>query len=315
MKYSFIIPVYNAANTIGRCIESILGNTFNDFEILLIDDCSKDESLKICRDYEQKYHQIRVFHNEVNQGVSHTRNVGLEHAEGEYLLFTDSDDWIEKNYIESFDQALKINDLFAVCGFYNHDEKYNGRLDTYQWKDINGIQSVKLHDYMEDMFQRTLLQQLWNKAFKNDIVKNNNIRFDESISIGEDFRFILSYLKAADVKDMVIINDPLYHYMRDQAGSLMFHVGYESIEEPLKNLRMLYELRGFSEEDISLRLSADRSNQKKNYAYLIMHNSGMSMLKKRKLILRLDKKDGRHLFKENLIVYFKEKILKMIGRL
>lgn len=315
MKYSFIIPVYNAANTIGRCIESILGNTFKDFEILLIDDCSKDESLKICRDYEKKFDQIRVFHNEVNKGVSYTRNVGLEHAEGEYLLFTDSDDWIEKNYIESFDHALGINDLFAVCGFYNHDEKYNGRLDTYQWKDIDGIQSVKLHDYMEDMFQRTLLQQLWNKAFKNDIVKKNNIRFDESISIGEDFRFILSYLKAADVKDMVIINEPLYHYMRDQAGSLMFHVGYESIEEPLKNKRMYYSLLGKEEYEIDQLMAEERTKQEDLYAYLIMHNGDMALKEKKRLVLNLNEERGKELYRHHHILCYKEQISRILKKM
>lgn len=312
MKFSIIIPVYNAAGTISRCIDSILANNYLDYEILLIDDCSKDNSLDICMQYAMKHQNISVFHNEINRGVSFTRNVGLDHAQGKFLLFADSDDWIESSYLDAFDKAVRLNKLFSVCGFYNHDEKYNGRLDIYKWNSQYDFQSVKLYDHLEDMYSRTLLQQLWNKAFLSEIVQEHQLRFDESISIGEDLRFILSYLKAANCEEMTIISTPLYHYMRDQEGSLMFRVGYEGIEEPLKNKRMLYELMGLTRSEIENRITDDKEKLQKLYAYLIMHNSGMSIFEKKRLTINLDKKEGTRLFWSNYILYWKEKISRLI---
>ena len=116
MKFSVIIPVYNAANTIERCISSIVNNTFKDVEIIVIDDCSKDDSLNICRKIAAQNNNLHILHNECNRGVSYTRNRGLENAQGEYILFVDSDDWIEPTYLQSFEQALEENkEFFAIC--------------------------------------------------------------------------------------------------------------------------------------------------------------------------------------------------------
>lgn len=312
LEYSIIIPVYNAANTIERCVESIISNKGMIFEIILIDDCSKDNSLELCRKLEKKYENVKCLSNERNRGVSFTRNRGIEQARGKYTLFIDSDDWIEEDYILRFQEVIDLyHPLMAVCGFVNHDEKNNGIREVYDWDDFEGISKRSLKEEIKKLHDKTLLQQLWNKVFVTHIIKEKKICFDENINIGEDLRFILEYIKVSQIKDIILINRPLYHYMRDQEGSLMYKVGYESVEEPLKNLKALYEIMELDEDDIKRKLEQDRSQQIELYAYLIFHNVGMKRREKKRLILALDKNKGKFLYRNNQILYYKERIAKI----
>lgn len=311
--FSVIVPVYNAAHTVERCVASIAASGGGDVQIILIEDCSKDNSLEVCRKLEAQYDQILCLHNERNRGVSYTRNRGLEAAQGEYLLFADSDDWVDPEYVPAFRQMIHVGNKFAVCGYVNHDEKLGGRTDVFAWDDFEGEKTVSLKEKIEQLYQARLLQQLWNKVFVTAVVREHGIRFDESISIGEDTRFILDYIRLGGVQEITLINQALYHYMRDQAGSLMFRVGYESVEEPLKNLRKLYEIMGISGDELEARLAADREKQIQSYAYLIMHNAGMALREKKRLILALDEKQGKKLLRQNLLLYWKEAAARWLG--
>ena len=315
IKFSVIVPVYNASNTIERCVESIIANKFQDMEVILIDDCSKDDSLKKCIELSEKYSSVRYCHNEVNKGVSFTRNRGLDEAKGTYIMFVDSDDWIDSNYFANFDGVVdNYGSLFSICGYVNHDEMVSGRVDNIGWDNFEGCRTFTLKNELKNIYDRTLLQQLWNKVFITKIVRDNNLRFDESISIGEDLRFILQYIKVSNIDEVVLINQPLYHYMRDQKDSLMYKVGTESVDEPLKNLRTLYEILGYDEDEIKGKLESDRENQIALYAYMILHNQGMPLKNRKKLVLALDKKRGKELYKHNRNVYIKEKIAKLLKK-
>lgn len=312
--FSVIVPVYNAAHTIERCVGSIAASGGDDVQIILIEDCSKDNSLAVCRKLEAQYGQVLCLHNERNRGVSHTRNRGLEAATGEYLLFADSDDWVDVAYVPTFRQAVNAGKTFAVCGYVNHDEKLGGRTDVFAWDDFDGEKTVSLKENIQRLYQERLLQQLWNKVFVTEVVRAHGIRFDETISIGEDTRFILDYIRLGGVQEITLINRALYHYMRDQAGSLMFRVGYESVEEPLKNLRKLYEIMGFSGDELEAKIAADREKQIQSYAYLIMHNAGMPLREKKRLILALDPVQGKKLLRQNLLLYWKEAAARWLGK-
>ena len=310
--FSVIVPVYNGAKTVERCVGSIIASGGGDVQVILIEDCSKDDSLAVCRRLEEKYPNVLCLHNERNRGVSHTRNRGLAAADGKYLLFVDCDDWVDGNYVPAFRRAVDAGNSFAVCGYVNHDEKHNGRTDAYAWENAGDMQTLDLREQIEDLYHRTLLQQLWNKMFRTDVVRACGIRFDESISIGEDTRFILDYIRLSGVREFTRIDSPLYHYMRDQDGSLMYRVGYESVEEPLKNLRKLYEILGLSGEELETRLVSDRQKQIESYAYLIMHNAGMTLREKKRLILALDKQQGPALYRSNRLLYIKERIAQLL---
>ena len=200
-----------------------------------------------------------------------------------------------------------------ICGYVNHDEKNTGRTDLFIWNKQEEFTRCELKPQLQSLYDGRLLQQLWNKVFVTSLVREHQIRFDESISIGEDTRFILDYLQRSGMEQVCLIDQPLYHYMRDRDGSLMFRVGYESVEEPLKNLRKLYEIQGIP--DLEQRLSADREKTVGSYAYLIMHNAGMPMAEKRRLILALDKVQGKQYYRQNLILYFKERILMRLKKI
>lgn len=313
--FSVIVPVYNAAHTIERCVDSIASSGGEDVQIILIEDCARDNSWEACQRLARKYSTVTCLRNERNRGVSHTRNRGLEAATGEYLLFVDSDDYVAPDYVEAFRSAIAEGGRFAVCGYMNHDEKYAGRTDAVCWHDFQGTKQVPLKQELENLFRATLLQQLWNKVFVRQVVEENHIRFDESVSLGEDTRFILDYLACLDAQQVTLINAPLYHYMRDQEGSLMFRVGYESVEESLKNLHKLYMLMGLPQEELESRLAQDRRKQTELYAYLIMHNAGMAHREKKRLILRLDAARGRTLYRDNIVMLWKERILKGMKKL
>lgn len=315
MLFSVIIPVHNAEHTIDRCVESVLPTENPDVEILLVDDCSQDGSLAHCRALAEKYENVICLHNEVNRGVSYTRNCGLEAATGEFLLFLDSDDWYDPEYISQFRKiALTKRPKLAICGYVNHDEKYNGRTENFGWNTFAGNREVPFESALLKLYDDGLLQQLWNKMFTAAYVREHRLRFDESISIGEDTRFLLHYLKCCKPDTILLVNQPLYHYMRDQESSLMYHVGYESVEEPLKNLRLLYELSGLPQQEREKRLEEKRSQMVELYAYLILHNAGMRQSEKKRLVLALDTRRGNELYRRHVILYWKEKLKRVLQK-
>lgn len=313
---SIIIPVYNAEKTIERCVESVEANVFKEIEVILIDDCSKDNSWELCKKLADRYENIKCIRNEENKGVSYTRNQGIKIASQEYTMFIDSDDWIEKNYFSEFMSVIEAKKhALVICGYVNHDETVNGTTSTTKWDESIEVMRCDVKTVIQSLYDSNLLQQLWNKIFDTSLIREKNIWFDEKISLGEDTRFILEYIKKCKIENIYLLNKPLYHYIRGQAGSLMYRVGYESIEEPLKNLQMLYEILEFGQAEIDSLLQADRRNQIELYAYLIFHNSGMKIREKKRLIYKLDEKQGKYLYEKNQKLYCKEKIVLLLKKL
>lgn len=310
--FSVIVPVYKAAETVERCVASLVASGGDDLQVILVEDHSPDDSWETCRRLAQKYANVLCVRNDRNRGVSYTRNRALDLVEGKYLLFTDSDDWVDPDYVTSFRRAIEAGNTFAICGYVNHDEKNTGRTDNFVWDETEELICVPLISRLQNLFDGRLLQQLWNKVFVMEMVRRYQVHFDESISIGEDTRFILDYIQRVGVDRVCLINRPLYHYMRDRDGSLMFRVGYESVEEPLKNLRKLYEIQDIP--DLEQRLSAARKKTVENYAYLIMHNAGMPMAEKKRLILALDSGNGKVLYRNNRKLYAKERLSRLLHR-
>lgn len=312
---SVIIPVHNSESTLIRCVESIQGNDWKDFEIILIEDGSRDSSWEMCRQLSQKYDNIRSIKNEKNMGVSYTRNRGLDTSTGKFIMFVDSDDWVEPDYFSSFMEELESDShILVVCGFINHDEKYHHRTDEYTWSGSGSTCYVDKENSLHALYEKVLLFQLWNKVFLTSVIKERNLRFDESISIGEDFRFILSYLQFADAQRIAVLDRPLYHYMRDQEGSLMMHVEHESMEEALINIKLLYGLEGYSDEEIAKKLTFERKRYMESHAYMIMHSAALGSVEKKRLILDLDAGSGKSLYKRHKRLMLKEQVVGMIHK-
>lgn len=313
---SIIIPVYRAEDTISRCVESLVQGTYHNIEIILIEDSSPDQSWSVCLKLQDKYSCVKAYRNAQNSGVSATRNRGLQEMTGKYLMFVDSDDWVEPDFVASFIEAYqKYQPDLIVSGYMNHDEVQNAATDYFGWKDREETAVKKLKEELLPLYHGRLLQQIWNKFFLTKIVRDNHLVFDTGIQMGEDFRFLLSYLEHVPGNKLVQINKPLYHYIRCSGNSLMSQFGTEKIEEPLKNLERLYTLLGMTTGEKERRLMQDRKAQIELWAYLIMHNMGMRLKEKKQMILSLDAQNGRDLYQKNRTLYYKERVLVFVKRL
>ena len=305
--FSVIVPVHNGEKTLRRCVESLVPQVSR---VLLIENGSKDRSRQLCHALAKEFTNVTALDGDAVGGVSKARNLGLRHADTPYVLFCDCDDYVEPDYAESFRQALEYAD-FAICGYVNHDEVANGRTDIYGFAEN---ETVELLPRLEQIHSKVLLQQLWNKVFSREVIEKAGVRFDESISIGEDMRFVLDYLAAAKPQKTALLAKPLYHYMRDQPGSLMYRMGTEKMDEAIRNLETMYRLMSLPEAVIEGKIAREREHQRGLYAYLIMHNMGMPLPQRRKLILALDEKEGKQLWRKNLALFCKEKISRMLKK-
>lgn len=250
-------------------------------------------------------------HNIENRGVSYTRNQGLKYITGKYLMFVDSDDWVEPDYVESFVNEMAKEDLaMVISGYVNHDEVFNGRTDIFGWGNTGKIQVSALSEKLPELYHNRLLQQLWNKIFRAEVVLENEICFDETISMGEDFRFILEYLAKVKQKSdkCVLLDRPLYHYIRDNETSLMSTFGNENIAEPLKNISLMSPLLDIGQEEQKLFYEKEKDRIVGQYAYRIMHNSNYSVTRKIDLLKEVSGSEWRKWFVKLFALCVKEKI-------
>lgn len=213
MKYSVIIPVYNAENTIERCLQSLLSQNRGIAEILLIDDGSTDRSGEICKKYESEYSFIRCFSKE-NGGVSSARNYGLDNASGEYVLFVDSDDYVEENYFEQIDSVINSENPDLMI--------YKLRLENEdaieETRDLTKIAGENMSAMLAAELKKGTMYSLCSKVFRRDLIEKNKLRFKTGQYIAEDLQFVFSYLM--EVKSAVKYDCSLYIVSIDNGDSL-----------------------------------------------------------------------------------------------
>ena len=212
---SIIVPVYNAEKTIGRCIQSILNQEYTDFELILINDGSKDDSGNICDEYAAKDTRIKVVHKE-NSGVSDSRNMALDMAQGTYLQFLDADDWITPNATRTFVEAAEASNAdMVISNFYRVVDK---RVSQKGSIDEEGLMTRT--EFAAEMMENPAdfyYGVLWNKFYRREIVEKYELRMNADISWCEDFMFNLEYIRHAE--RFYVIQLPLYYYVRTK-GSL-----------------------------------------------------------------------------------------------
>lgn len=231
---SIIVPVYNAESSIARCVDSILSQQFTDFELLLVDDGSRDGSGAICDGYAAADSRVRVIHKE-NTGVSDTRNLGIVQARGTYLQFLDSDDWITPDATkllvrtaEAHSCDLVISDFYRVVG-----ERVSRK------GDIDEDRTLTREEYAAHMMEQPAdfyYGVLWNKLYRRDIVADHGLRMDPDISWCEDFLFNLEYIRHAE--RFYALQVPIYYYVKTK-GSLASQS--LSITKTIRMKLMLFE--------------------------------------------------------------------------
>lgn len=227
---SVIVPVYNVDKYLPKCIDSILAQTYKNFELLLIDDGSTDNSGKICDEYAARESRISVYHKE-NGGVSSARNFGVDIARGEWLTFFDGDDTFEKDTLE-------------ICASYfsNYDiVRFSIKFD---YGDTSSIVSINeddtLDNYKMKVISRDAILGVCVGFYKKELFNSNNIRFDRSLVSGEDWLVQFQLLVAA--KSIKFLNAPLYIYNKQNETSATTVFKFESHYSALKALKKIQNM-------------------------------------------------------------------------
>lgn len=229
---SIIVPVYNAEDNIKRCLESLINQTYDNIEIIIVNDGSKDNSLQIIQDIALIDNRIKIF-NKNNGGVSSARNLGIKNATGKYLMFVDADDYILDNAVEECVKAIGDGDAvqFLMNSVYRdgsvklYDNIYNdyhdGELDLE--KVINLLLSGQV-----SCGSCTYL-------YKTEIIKNHNLLFDEELDYGEDFLFVVNYI--LNINNIKLVAKPLYQYCETESSLT------RGIDNMICNLKKIPKLR------------------------------------------------------------------------
>ena len=218
-KVSIIVPVYNKQNYLDDCITSIINQSYKNFECILVNDGSTDNSLNICNKYSQLDNRIIVV-NKSNGGVSSARNAGIMQADSKFTVFVDSDDTLPSNSIMLLVKKFKNNtNVDMIVGGFNTITKdvCNNIFLKDNPKRENIICDLSIQDSFNNLFNKNNMLSVWGKMFLTDIIKNNNIYFDESLIVLEDFCFVIDYLIHS--KFVMSISDFVYNYFDLSANS------------------------------------------------------------------------------------------------
>lgn len=208
---SIIIPVYNVEKYLEECLDSILKQTYKNFEAILIDDGSKDNSGKICDEYAQKDARFKVIHKQ-NEGVSVTRNLALDMANGEYITFLDSDDMLEEGALDFLYKEMVNNNSDLVIGGVKDIKNGKVICQTNEYKEILNKEDALKEFFDEKMFKCVI----WAKMYRREIIGDE--RFNKELTIAEDFDFLYRILKKVDAVVVNTSNTVCYYRHRDDSA-------------------------------------------------------------------------------------------------
>lgn len=235
---SIVVPVYNVEKYLSKCIDSILLQTYQNFELILVDDGSLDKSSEICDFYVTKDVRVKCIHKE-NQGVSSARNTGIENALGDYIVFVDSDDWVEDSYLSKLRPFLAGKDMlfYGACVYDSKGQLLN----VMKLKKLDSISS-SYNDILNYLLETEVFGHTWMMLINREFLILNNIRFHENISIHEDFIFACECLLKAH--HIATRDDTPYFYVQygteRQTLTSMLPDNYETIA--LKKLSVFSQL-------------------------------------------------------------------------
>lgn len=292
MEVSVLIPVYNTEKFLPKCLDSVLSQTYSDLQIVLIDDGSKDASWGICQEYASRDSRIEAWHQE-NKGVAETRDNLLKKAKGDYVLFVDSDDWIEADMVEYLSSlAMELGAEMVMCDRVINDIKPSGKEPEVKiLAQEEAVKDFLQHDYF--------VGALWNKLFKRSVLEG--LSFHKDIWYGEDALFTWDVLQR--VKNVVASDKQLYHfYMNEDSIShqsfgkkkLTGHQTWTIISEDVKKWWPQYAdlaLGTFALQNMYLLRAASQSGYKHNSQIKELQNSVKKYYKQLKQYANARRKD------------------------
>ena len=229
-KISVVVPVYNAEKTLRQCVDSILGQNFRDFELLLIDDGSKDSSPEICDEYSQKDNRVKVFHKP-NGGVSSARNLGISKARGEWMAYIDADDYVTNGYL---DGVVERDEDVIIKGYHKFD--HSGIVTGKEAEDLR--KAPDFSSFLGQFITDSLLRCPWTKFYKRSLV--GDLRFLTDMKIGEDAWFVFNYL--AKCSSFAIV--PKGEYMvrlAEEPDEVKYAISVDYAVQSLNYLRDAYD--------------------------------------------------------------------------
>lgn len=246
MRVSILVPIYNVERFFARCIESIFSQTYQDIEYVFVNDHTPDGSMSVlgrmCEKYPVRANNVKIIENANNQGIAKVRNTLLENAGGDYVLFVDSDDWIEPDMVELMaNEAMSRNADVVGCDYY---EDYESRSVVVRQEYPSG------HD--EAMKAMTLLKikgVLWKLLIRRDILMQNDLRFIPTIHFAEDYIFCCKLFYYSHV--FASVNKPLYHYIQynpNNYSSTDIDKRVESFARAIREVERFYRQEGVYEK-------------------------------------------------------------------
>ena len=220
--FSIVMPVYGVADYLEQTLQSVAAQTFDDFEVILVDDCSPDDSPKICDAWVKKDERMTVLHLPENGGLGNARNAGFPHVRGEYVFFMDSDDVIDANLLEQVKASLEVNRADVVV--FGLLEQYYDRAGVLKQTFPVAVEKTLYLYTPEDvrrevihLEEKTLYGYAWNKVYRVQSLRESGVVF-EKITLIEDIKFNVSYFDS--VCSMNVLNTTPYHYLKRIDGSL-----------------------------------------------------------------------------------------------
>lgn len=301
---SIVIPVYNSEQYIFQCIESVIKQRFKDFEIILVNDGSNDNSLIICKQWSKTDPRIKIIDKE-NGGVSSARNAGLKEAKGDWIIFIDSDDWINFEYLSTLINALDHYSIYVdwvTSGITYHYA--NGSVKKEVPKKL-GLYITESHNGLLTITSQTLVTSPVGKLYRTSIIKNNKLFFDPRLSFGEDRDFNLRYISYC--KNCLITSYNGYNYRKDISSSLSTRIRGNIFEGDLTYWGNLYKL--FQERDF-LTLNVRKYLITRLYNFIIDYISYRSL--SRKEVSFIKKNVDWKFLKENLALLSSNKIIRIL---
>lgn len=213
-KISIVVPIYNAEKFLDKCIQSVLNQSYQNFELILVNDGSTDNSLRIIEKY-NKEERIKLI-NKKNTGVSDTRNIGIENATGNLMTFLDSDDYFDENYLyEMVTELNKHNCELVISGLTYRDENYRFiKKQLY----TNKTTKIVLNDIIKEMVNTLYFSSCYKMLFKKNILEEKQIRFNTNLKYGEDTLFAYNLLK--NCNSIFYINSTGYNYVQNSSSVL-----------------------------------------------------------------------------------------------
>ena len=231
MKFSVIIPVYNSEAFLHKCIDSIVEQNYRDYELILIDDGSTDNSRQICQDYVAKYENIALICQE-NSGPSAARNRGIDCAQGQYVTFVDSDDWIKPAYFQTLENAVAQNPDLVFFGM-GHDDGQMEIAKVFPSVKVTG--NDQIIDFVAKYYLTGDICSVVNKVFSKKILADGMVRFPVGTVVEEDLQFVL--LAVDKAQRFLSIQDILYCYERRMFGSVTTKFNPKKFDSKLRAYR------------------------------------------------------------------------------